>query len=99
MQVVIGFKCCSYLLTTALNKRARALGAQQKIASATKIVTEDVGSGQRVVGVQIEASDGSVQILPAATVVNCAGPWAGALARTHDMDLPVVPRRRYVYQV
>ena len=35
----------------------------------------------------------------AATVVNCAGPWAGAVAATHGMDLPITPRRRSVFQV
>ena len=35
----------------------------------------------------------------AATVVNCAGPWAGAVAATHNLDLPITPRRRSVFQV
>ena len=40
-----------YLLTTALNKSARRLGAQQVVGVATQILTEGTGEGgQRVTG-------------------------------------------------
>jgi glycine/D-amino acid oxidase-like deaminating enzyme len=50
-------------------------------------------------GVVVEGDNGAKQTLPAATVVNCGGPWAGGIAAMHGLDLPVVPRRRWVYQV
>lgn len=47
----------------------------------------------------VEDAEGGTKALQATTVINCAGPWAGAVAATHGLDLPVVPRRRWVYQV
>jgi FAD-dependent oxidoreductase domain-containing protein 1 len=89
-----------YLLTTALNKSARRLGAQQVVGSVTKVLTEGTGEGgQRVTGVLVAGEDGTEQTLPASIVVNCGGPWAGAVAATHGLDLPVVPKRRMIYQV
>jgi glycine/D-amino acid oxidase-like deaminating enzyme len=43
-------------------------------------------------GVVVQHDDGTETTLPAAVVVNCAGPWAGAVAAMHGMDLPVVPK-------
>jgi hydrogen cyanide synthase HcnC len=44
--------------------------------------------GDRVLGVEI-----GEEFLPAGTVVNAAGAWAGALAATAGLELPVVPVR------
>ncbi len=47
--------------------------------------------GSRVVGVR--TADG---VLPAGCAVNAAGPWAGAVAASAGVDLPVRPLRRQV---
>jgi hydrogen cyanide synthase HcnC len=44
--------------------------------------------GDRIIGVEI-----GDEFLPAGTVVNTAGAWAGGLAATAGLDLPVVPVR------
>ncbi|MEM9596250.1 MAG: FAD-dependent oxidoreductase [Acidobacteriota bacterium] len=44
--------------------------------------------GNRVVGVEIDG-----EVLTADTVVNAAGAWAGGLAETIGLDIPVVPVR------
>ncbi|WP_416896576.1 MAG: NAD(P)/FAD-dependent oxidoreductase [Minwuia sp.] len=49
----------------------------------------------RIVGVEL--ADGGK--LAAGHVVNAAGPWAGDLAATADIDLPVRPRKRTVFRV
>mgnify|MGYP003571026246 CR=1 FL=1 len=51
--------------------------------------------GGRLTGVAL--SDGGE--LGAGIVVNAAGPWAGGLAATAGIDLPVWPRRRTVFTV
>lgn len=67
-------------------------------AAALNRESDDV-SARSIAGVVVEDESGATQTLPAATVVNCAGPWAGAAAAMHGLDLPVVPRLRFVYQV
>ena len=84
-----------YLLTNALNKQARRLGVQQLQADVVRIET----TGDSVSGVVVATAGGDEELIEAATVINCAGPWAGALAATHGLDVPIRPRRRYVYQV
>jgi len=78
-----------YGVTRGFARKARALGA-------TYVEDEVVGIdavGGRVAGVSLRKGGA----LPAAAVVNAAGPWAGALARLAGVDLPVGPVRRQVY--
>lgn len=51
-------------------------------------VTGLIRSGKRIVGA--ESAEGS---LPANEVVNCAGAYAGRIARMANLDLPVISRR------
>lgn len=54
-------------------------------------VTGLARSGKRVTGVRTARAS-----LSAAAVVNCAGPWSGAVATLAGVELPVRPRRGYV---
>ena len=76
------------LLVAHLLRMARELGATVQTGTA---VTGFLTSGDRVTGV--ETSGGPV---PAAAVVNAAGPWAGDIARLAGVELPVLPRRGFV---
>ena len=52
-------------------------------------------SGGQMVGTQLRSGE----ILNATTVINAAGPWAGKLAETVNVDLPVVSIKRQVYSI
>jgi glycine/D-amino acid oxidase-like deaminating enzyme len=73
----------------AFARKARDLGAEY-------LEDEVIGlgmSGGGVTGVATRRSG----FIASATVVNAAGPWAGAVARLADLTLPVEPVRRQVY--
>jgi glycine/D-amino acid oxidase-like deaminating enzyme len=73
----------------AFVRKARDLGAEY-------LEDEVIGIGMRgggVTGVVTRRSG----IIASATVVNAAGPWAGAVARLAGLRLPVEPVRRQVY--
>jgi glycine/D-amino acid oxidase-like deaminating enzyme len=72
-----------------LRQGARAKGAIWREGTVTGIVR----SGQKVDGVRL--SDGS--FIHCGLVVNAAGTGAGAVAKMAGIDLPVGPRKRYVY--
>ena len=75
-------------LTQGYATAARRAGAEIVFGCA---VTEVEVRGERVVGVRTE--DG---VIGASVVVNAAGPWAGALAASAGIDLPLEPIPRMV---
>ncbi len=76
-------------LMQAFQQSARASG----VTYVTGEVTGILSFGGRVDAVML--SDG--RLIECGTLVNAAGPRAGALARFAGVDLPVVPRKRNVY--
>ncbi|MSP49834.1 MAG: FAD-binding oxidoreductase [Alphaproteobacteria bacterium] len=78
-----------YGLLQALKRKARTQGARY----VTDTVVGLERSGDRIVAVKL-ASGGRIA---ARWVVNAAGPQAGKLAAMAGLDLPVVPRKRFVY--
>ena len=79
------------LLMAALRKAAVAAGVHVIKAEARAIERD----GVRVSAVRL--GDGSR--ITCGAVVNAAGPWAGAVAKLADIELPVEPRKRYVYVI
>jgi sarcosine oxidase subunit beta len=75
-------------LTAGYATLARRAGAA--IHLGVEVVAVQVGAG-RVAGVRTSAGD-----VEAPVVVNAAGPWAGALARTAGVELPLEPIPRVV---
>jgi len=78
-----------YSLASLLRRAARDKGAQWREARVTGIET----AGDRVTAVGL--ADGSR--IDCGVLVNAAGAGAGAVARLAGIDLPVSPRKRYVY--
>lgn len=77
------------LLHQALRAKARSLGVLTVARAATGFVRRNGAIG----GVVLE--DGAT--LPAETVVNAAGGWAGEVAAWAGVKLPIRPRRRMVF--
>jgi sarcosine oxidase, subunit beta len=75
-------------LTQGYATLARRAGAEIELGIAVPAIRHD---GERVTGV--ETSDGPVD---APVVVNAAGPWAGVLAATAGVELPLEPIPRHV---
>ncbi len=80
-----------YSLLMAFRRKARALGAEYRSAAVTGLARSDTG------GFALTLSDGGR--LSAGTVINAAGPQAGAVAAMLGIALPVVPRKRMVYVI
>jgi glycine/D-amino acid oxidase-like deaminating enzyme len=80
-----------YAVLMAFKTKARSLGAEFKTDEAVEISTER-GS---VTGVKLSSGNE----LTAKIVLNCAGPWAGELAKTAGLEIPVVPIKRQVFAV
>ena len=70
-------------LTDAYLVGARRLGA--RVVTRTRVLTIDVTDGE-VRGITTEGGAIATEM-----VVNAAGPWAGVLARTAGVELPIVP--------
>ncbi len=70
-------------LTDAYLAGARQLGA--RVITNTRVLSIDVVGGE-VRGITTERGSVATEM-----VVNAAGPWAGALARTAGVELPIVP--------
>ncbi len=81
-----------YAVMQGFEQKARALGARYLTDEVTAIRTSG-GPTPRVTGVGT-ATHGDIA---ADVVVNAAGAWAGELAKTAGVELPVVPLRRQIY--
>ena len=78
-----------YQLLQAFRKKARALGVEY-------LQDEVVGferAGGRIAAVELSTGEA----IACGAVVNAAGPLAGALAKLAGIELPVRPRKRFVY--
>jgi sarcosine oxidase subunit beta len=81
--------CDPYGVAIGYLRAAQRMGARiRRATAATGFVVE----GGAVRGVQTSAGPISCEY-----VVNCAGPWAGDLAATAGLSVPVRPYRRSVY--
>ncbi|EDO27778.1 predicted protein [Nematostella vectensis] len=95
----VGFDCegCfdPWALLSSFKKKSISLGVQYIHAEATGMMVSD----DKIAGIQIAPSSqpDARYTLRCDTVVNCAGPWAGRIARQAGIDLPVEPRKRYVF--
>lgn len=78
-------------LMTLLRKAALAAGVTQ-VTGETVAVER---AGTRVGAVRL--ADG--RVIRCGALVSAAGAWSGALARRAGIDLPVEPRKRYVYVI
>jgi glycine/D-amino acid oxidase-like deaminating enzyme len=64
--------------------------AAQIVGDVSEVITS--GCQSAVSGVKLRrAGEETESVMEAAVVINCAGPWAGALAETHGLDLPIRP--------
>jgi glycine/D-amino acid oxidase-like deaminating enzyme len=78
-----------YAVLRGYRAKAKSLGAEFR----TDEVAEVLRSRDKVEGVRLKSGTE----LKAGAVVNAAGAWAGAVARTAGVDIPVVPIRRQVF--
>ncbi len=78
-------------LLMAFRRKARSLGAEYR----TDRVVGMTVAGGRVVRLALESGAG----LSPGVVVNAAGPRAGQVAALAGIDLPVRPRKRFVYVI
>lgn len=78
-----------YMFAALFRKAAIAKGVELIQDEVTAVARE----GDRITGVTLASGDQ----LSCGTLVNAAGTGAGALAKMAGIDLPVGPRKRYVY--
>nr|PZN44028.1 MAG: FAD-dependent oxidoreductase [Pseudomonadota bacterium] len=78
-----------WALLQAFRKKARALGAEYRTGEVARLERQ----GNRVVAVHL--TDGSR--IDCGTVVNCAGSDGRRIAATAGVDIPVYPKKRYVF--
>jgi glycine/D-amino acid oxidase-like deaminating enzyme len=80
-----------YAVLMGYRTKARSLGAEYLKDEVVKILTNKGA----VDGVRLA----SRKDLKAKIVINCAGPWAGEIAKTAGVEIPVVPVKRQVFAV
>jgi glycine/D-amino acid oxidase-like deaminating enzyme len=78
-----------YAVLMGYRAKAKSLGAEFLNDEAVKILRSPV----HIEGVRLKSG----RDLMAPIVVNAAGPWAGVVARTADVELPIVPVKRQVF--
>ena len=81
----------AYGLLMAYKTKARSLGVEYLQDEAVSLTVAD----RRVTGARLATG----RELTAGVTVNCAGAWAGPLARTAGVEIPVVPVRRQIFAV
>jgi FAD-dependent oxidoreductase domain-containing protein 1 len=79
----------AYALLQAFRRKARSLGVEYRTGEVTAIDVD----GDRVSGVRLDDGDR----IECGWVVNAAGPRAATVASMIGADLPVRPRKRFVY--
>jgi len=80
-----------YAVLMGFKSKARSLGAQYLEDEVAAISTHKGA----VTGVRLSSG----KDLDAKIVLNCAGPWAGEIAKTAGVEIPVVPVKRQVFAV
>jgi glycine/D-amino acid oxidase-like deaminating enzyme len=80
-----------YAVLMGFRRKARSLGAHYLNDEVTAVTIH----GGAVSGVTLASG----QTLSAKMVLNCAGAWAGEIAKTAGVDIPVVPVKRQVFAV
>ena len=80
-----------YAVLMGYRAKARSLGAKYMQDEVVKINTN------KGVVTGVKLSSGAD--LNAKIVLNCAGPWAGEIAKTAGVEIPVVPVKRQVFAV
>jgi FAD-dependent oxidoreductase domain-containing protein 1 len=81
----------AYALLQGFRRRARSLGVEERAGEVVALERD----GERVTRVRL--ADGSR--IGAGWVVNAAGPRAAEVAAMAEIELPVRPRKRFVYHV
>ncbi len=61
-----------------------------------RLITGTEVTGMRMRGGRVVGVDTAIGGIDAGAVINCAGPWAGEIARLAGVELPVLPRRGFV---
>ena len=79
----------AYCVLMAYRAKAKALGADFLKDEVVEITT----GGNAVTGVKLASGN----TLAASIVVNCAGAWAAKVAKTANIDLPIVPTKRQIF--
>jgi glycine/D-amino acid oxidase-like deaminating enzyme len=80
-----------YAVLMGYKAKAKSLGAEYLEDEVVGINTNN----KEVTGVKLSSG----QDLIAKIVLNCAGPWAGEIAKTAGIEIPVVPVKRQVFAV
>lgn len=80
-----------YAVLMGYRNKARSLGAKYITDEVVAITTD----GASVSGVKLASGEE----LSAKIVLNCAGPWAGEIAKTAGVEIPVVPIKRQVFAI
>ena len=80
-----------YAVLMGYKTKARSLGAKYLQDEVVKI-NSNKGA---VTGVKLASGEDLI----AKIVLNCAGPWAGEIAKTAGVEIPVVPVKRQVFAV
>ncbi|MDJ0783197.1 MAG: FAD-dependent oxidoreductase [Desulfosarcinaceae bacterium] len=80
-----------YAVLMGFRRKAKSLGADYLTDEVTAVTTRDGA----VSGVRLATG----QSLSAKIVLNCAGAWAGEIAKTAGVHIPVVPVKRQVFAV
>ena len=84
-----------YSLLQALRAQARAQGARYRQAEASGFECQTGSGPARILRVKLS----NKEHIEADVVVNAAGPWARRVAAWAGIELPVVARRRTVFQL
>eukprot|EP00794_Sanderia_malayensis_P016007 gene16007-17623_t len=83
-----------WLLLQSFRNKAISLGVKYIETEAVRILAKENGM---VSGATLSSERDKYSEIFCDKLVNAAGPWAGHLAHTIDVNLPVRPKKRYVF--